>query len=42
MFWNKQGTGPLKWTTGTVTKILECGCLYMAPMVESTDEIEPI
>ena len=29
MFWNKQGTGPLKWTTGTVTEILECGCLYM-------------
>ena len=24
-FHNKQGTGPVKWTTGTVTKILECG-----------------
>ena len=24
-FHNKQGTGPIKWTTGTVTKILECG-----------------
>ena len=29
MFRNKQGTGPLKWTTGTVTKILECGHSYM-------------
>ena len=29
MFWNKQGTGLLKWTTGTVTEILECGHLYM-------------
>ena len=29
MFQNKQGTGPLKWTTGTVTEILECGCSYM-------------
>ena len=24
-FHNKQGTGPIKWTTGTVTEILECG-----------------
>ena len=24
-FHNKQGTGPIKWMTGTVTKILECG-----------------
>ena len=24
-FQNKQGTGPVKWTTGTVTEILECG-----------------
>ena len=24
-FHNKQGTGPVKWTTSTVTKILECG-----------------
>ena len=23
-FHNKQGTGPIKWMTGTVTKILEC------------------
>ena len=23
-FHNKQGTGPIKWTTGTVTEILEC------------------
>ena len=29
MFQNKQGTGPLKWTTGTVTEILECGHSYM-------------
>ena len=29
MFWNKQGTGPLKWTTGTVTEILEYGHSYM-------------
>ena len=28
-FPNKQGTGPVKWITGTVTEILECGCLYM-------------
>ena len=28
-FPNKQGTGPLKWITGTVTEILECGCSYM-------------
>ena len=28
-FHNKQGTGPIKWTTGTVTKILECGWSYM-------------
>ena len=28
-FHNKQGTGPVKWTTGTVTKILECGQSYM-------------
>ena len=28
-FTNKQGTGPLKWTTGTVTEILNCGCSYM-------------
>ena len=26
---NKQGTGPVKWITGTVTEILECGCSYM-------------
>ena len=25
LFHNKQGTGPVKWTTGTVTEILECG-----------------
>ena len=25
----KQGTGPLKWITSTVTEILECGCSYM-------------
>ena len=24
-FHNKQGTGPIKWMTGTVTQILECG-----------------
>ena len=24
-FHNKQGTGPIKWITGTVTEILECG-----------------
>ena len=24
-FHNKHGTGPIKWTTGTVTEILECG-----------------
>ena len=24
-FHNKQDTGPIKWTTGTVTEILECG-----------------
>ena len=24
-FHNRQGTGPVKWTTGTVTEILECG-----------------
>ena len=28
-FPNKQDTGPIKWVTGTVTEILECGCLYM-------------
>ena len=28
-FPNKQGTGTLKWITGTVTEILECGCSYM-------------
>ena len=28
-FHNKQGTGPIKWTTGTVTEILECGWSYM-------------
>ena len=28
-FPNKQGTGPIKWITGTVTEILECGCSYM-------------
>ena len=28
-FHNKQGTGPIKWTTGTVTEILECGRSYM-------------
>ena len=28
-FPNKEGTGPLQWITGTVTKILECGHSYM-------------
>ena len=28
-FHNKQGTGRIKWMTGTVTEILECGCSYM-------------
>ena len=28
-FHNKQGTGPVKWTTSTVTEILECGQSYM-------------
>ena len=28
-FTNKQGTGPIKWTTGTVTEILKCGQSYM-------------
>ena len=28
-FHNKQGTGPIKWTTGTVIEILECGQSYM-------------
>ena len=28
-FHNKQGTGPIKWTTGTVTEIFECGQSYM-------------
>ena len=28
-FPNKVGTGPLKWLTGTVTEILDCGCSYM-------------
>ena len=28
-FHNKQGTGPIKWTTGTVMEILECGWSYM-------------
>ena len=28
-FHNKQGTGPIKWTTGTVTETLDCGCSYM-------------
>ena len=28
-FPNKQGIGPIKWITGTVTEILECGHLYM-------------
>ena len=28
-FHNKQGTGPIKWTTSTVTEILECGQSYM-------------
>ena len=28
-FLNKQGTSPLQQITGTVTEILECGCLYM-------------
>ena len=28
-FPNKQGTGPLIWLTGTVTKILDCGHSYM-------------
>ena len=27
-FQNKQATGPIKWTTGTVTEILECGRSY--------------
>ena len=28
-FHNKQGTGPIKWTTGTFTEILECRQSYM-------------
>ena len=28
-FHNKQGTGPIKWTTGTMTETLECGWSYM-------------
>ena len=28
-FPNKQGTGPIKWMTGTMTEILECGWSYM-------------
>ena len=28
-FHNKQGTGPIKWTTCIVTEILECGWSYM-------------
>ena len=28
-FTNKQGTGPLMWLTGIVTKILDCGNSYM-------------
>ena len=28
-FQNKQATGPIKWTTGTVVEILECGWSYM-------------
>ena len=28
-FQNKQTTGPIKWTTGTVVEILECGRSYM-------------
>ena len=38
-FHNKQGTGPIKWMTGTVTEILECGQSYMiqAPTAESTE-----
>ena len=28
-FHNKQGTDPIKWTTGTVTEILECGQSYI-------------
>ena len=28
-FSNKQGTGPVKWITGTVTEILECGHSYI-------------
>ena len=28
-FPSNQGTGPLKWMTGTVTKILDCRCSYM-------------
>ena len=28
-FHNRQGTGPVKWTTNTVTEILECGQSYM-------------
>ena len=27
-FQNKQATGPIKWTTGTVTEILDCGRSY--------------
>ena len=32
-FQNKQATGPIKWTTGTVTEILECGwsCMIQGP-----------
>ena len=43
-FHNKQGTGPIKWTTGTVTEILECGQSYMiqAPTAESTEGTELI
>ena len=36
LFPNKQGTGPLHWTTGTVTEILECGCSYMVQAPNSS------
>ena len=39
-FPNKQGTGPIKWITGTVSEILECGWLYMvqAPQRQSLQD----
>ena len=41
-FHNKQGTSPIKWTTGTITETLKCGCSYMiqAPTAESTEGTE--